>query len=207
MEMLLVIVVVACIIAACWVVYSIGIIQIIGGIVAVIVLLWAISTYNFLVRLKSRKETAWSNILVQLKRRHEFIANLVEAVKGYSKHEKEILVEVAAKRAVAAGAVTPHARTEAEHALMRSLHKLFIVAENYPDLKASQNFLYLQQELSIVESSLQEARCKFNDTVQEYNILIRSFPTMLIAQMLSMSDAEYFDLDEPEERESPRIRF
>ncbi len=176
-------------------------------IIIAIVAFWAVSAYNRLVRLNSMKEEAWSGVLVQLKRRHDLIPNLVESVKGYSKHEQSIFEDVAEKRALAVGAVSPEQRGHAEQALSQSLGRIFALAENYPDLKASANFLSLQRSLAETEEHLQMARRYFNGTVRDYNILVQSFPSMIIARFLRLTNAEYFELDAPEEKLAPKVSF
>lgn len=169
--------------------------------------IWGVSTYNRLVKLNSMKEEAWSGVLVQLKRRHDLVPNLVETVKGYSKHEQGLFEDIAARRAAALGAGSPAAQAEAEHALSASLNKVFAIAEAYPELKASTNFLSLQQSMAEIEDKLTMARRYFNGTVREYNILVQSFPSLLIARTLRLESAEYFDLDAPEEKQAPTVSF
>ncbi len=176
-------------------------------IIVAIVVFWAVSAYNRLVRLNSMKEEAWSGVLVQLKRRHDLIPNLVESVKGYSRHEQGIFEDVAEKRALAVGAVSPEQRGQAEQALSQSLGRIFALAENYPDLKASANFLSLQRSLAETEEHLQMARRYFNGTVRDYNILVQSFPSMILARFLGLANAEYFELDAPEEKLAPKVSF
>jgi LemA protein len=151
------------------------------------------------------KEEACSDVLVRLKQRHDLIPNLVETLKGYSRHEQGTFEDVAAKRAAAIGAIALDERAEAEHALTRSLGEVFAIAESCPELKASQNFLSLQQSLLKTEEQLREARHYFNGTVREYNILVQSFPSLLIAGMLNLTSAEYYDLDAPDEWQVPRV--
>jgi LemA protein len=166
------------------------------GIVA-FVLLYGVFTYNRLVRLRVRCENAWSQIDVQLRRRYDLIPNLVESVKGYAAHERELFEEVTAARSQAQAASGVQAQAEAENQLTRSLSRLLAVAENYPDLKASQNFLALQEELTGTESRIAYARQFYNDTVQALNTLIQSFPSRIVAQLRRFAPREFFEVEEP----------
>src|SRR5919201_1671966 len=151
------------------------------GIVG-LVLLYGVLTYNRLVRLRVRTENAWSQIDVQLRRRYDLIPNLVEAVKGYAGHERELFEEVTRARSQAQAASTVQGQADAENQLTRSLGRLIAVAENYPDLKASQNFLALQEELTGTESRIAYARQFYNDQVMLLNTRIQSFPSNLVAR-------------------------
>jgi LemA protein len=166
------------------------------GIVALAVL-WGVVTYNRLVRYRVRSENAWSQIDVQLRRRYDLIPNLVEAVKGYAAHERELFEEVTQARAAAQAASTVEGQAQAENQLTRSLGRLIAVAENYPDLKASQNFLALQEELTSTESKIAFARQFYNDQVQGLNTLIQSFPSRIIASWGHFTPREFFEIDEP----------
>lgn len=168
---------------------------IILGIV-VLVGLYAIVQYNGLVRLRNRIESAWSQIDVQLQRRYDLIPNLVETVKGYATHEKGVLESVTQARANALNAQGPAAQAQAENAITGALKSLFAVAEAYPDLKANQNFLALQEELSGTEGKIAYARQFYNDTVQSYNTKIQTFPSNLIAGPFGFKEREYFEADD-----------
>jgi LemA protein len=164
--------------------------------IVVLALLYAVYTYNRLVRLRVRTENAWSQIDVQLKRRHDLIPNLVESVKGYAEHEREVFDEVTNARAAAQAASGPQTQGAAETQLTRSLNKLIAVAERYPDLKASQNFLALQEELTGTESKIAYARQFYNDVVAALNTRIQSFPSSLIARAGHFQPKEFFEIED-----------
>jgi len=180
--------------------------QIILGIVTLLIL-WIIFTYNGLVKLRNRAKEAWADIDVQLKRRYDLIPNLVETVKGYAAHEKELFEKVSEARTKAMGAQTLKDKGEAENVLSGTLKTLFAVAENYPDLKANQNFLELQRELTDTEDKIQAARRFYNGNVRDLNIRIESFPANIIAPSLGFRKRELFELAETVERETPKITF
>jgi len=180
--------------------------QIILGIVILIVL-WLISTFNGLVKLKNRAKEAWADIDVQLKRRYDLIPNLVETVKGYAGHERELFEKVTEARSRAMGARTIKERGEAENVLSGTLKTLFAVAENYPELKASVNFLELQRELTDTEDKIQAARRFYNGNVRDLNISIESFPTNLIASVFGFGKMELFEIAEAAEKEAPKVSF
>ena len=182
-----------------------NILWIILGLI-VLIFFWLIGIYNVLVRLKIRVEEAWSDIDVQLKRRYDLIPNLVEAVKGYVKHEKELLENVTKARANAMNAKTPESKGKAENMLSETLKSLFAVAENYPDLKASQNFAKLQDELSDTENKIQAARRFYNGKVRDFNTKIEIFPNNLVAGMLSFKKREFFEI-EKKEKENVKVEF
>jgi LemA protein len=165
--------------------------------IVVLVLLYGILTYNRLVRYRVRTENAWSQIDVQLKRRHDLIPNLVETVKGYATHERELFEDVARARSHAQLASGVQSQAEAENALTQSVNRLIAVAENYPDLKASENFLALQEELTGTESKIAFARQFYNDQVQTLNTLIQSFPSRIIAGWGRFTAREFFEIEEP----------
>ncbi len=179
---------------------------IIIGII-VLALIWFVAVYNGLVRLKNRVEEAWSDIDVQLKRRYDLIPNLVETVKGYAKHEKELFENVTKARSQAMNAQDPHAKAEAENMLSSTLKSLFAVSENYPELKASDNFAKLQDELSDTENKIQAARRFYNGQVRDFNTKIQLFPTNLIAGMLGFVEREFFEVDDASERENVKVSF
>lgn len=176
-------------------------------VVVAVIILWAIAVFNIFVRLRNRTDEAWSDIDVQLKRRHDLIPNLVETVKGYAKHEREAFENVTEARARAISAQGIAEKAKAENALTNTLKTLFAVAENYPDLKASANFLELQTELSDTENKVQAARRFYNGNVRDLNIRIESFPSRVIASMLKFQKREFFEIEEPEEREAPEVKF
>ena len=170
-------------------------------------LLAGVGIYNRLVRNRNMMEEGWSGIDVQLKRRADLIPNLVEAVKGYMGHERGVLEQVTELRAKSLQAQTVGEKGRIEGALGAALGNLFAVAENYPDLKASQNFLELQRSLADIEDQLQMARRYYNGAVRNLNILIQSFPINLVANTFGFQPAEYFEILEPGDRETPRVSF
>ncbi|MEY2472085.1 MAG: LemA protein [Actinomycetota bacterium] len=162
-------------------------------VVIVIVGLVLMGMYNRLVRLRNRIENAWSQIDVQLQRRHDLIPNLVETVKGYAAHEKGVLESVTQARANAVNAQGPADKAAAENVLTGALKSLFAVSEAYPDLKANQNFLSLQEELTSSEDKVAYARQFYNDTVRSYNTSLQSFPTNVMAKQFGFSEREYYE--------------
>jgi len=166
------------------------------GIVAVLVL-YAILMFNRLVRTRVRVDNAWSQIDVQLRRRYDLIPNIVESVKGYAAHEREVFEEVTRARSQAQSATGVQGQAQAENELTRSIRQLLAVAENYPDLKASQNFLALQEELSGTESKIAYARQFYNDQVGNLNTLIGSFPSNIVASAFRFTPRDFFEIDEP----------
>jgi len=175
--------------------------------VAALVVLWAIVIYNRLVRNRNLVEEGWSGIDVQLKRRANLIPNLVEAVKGYMGQERGVLTRVTELRAQSLAARTPGEQGQAEGQLGRALANLFAVAEGYPDLKSSQNFLDLQGQLSELEEQIQLSRRYYNGAVRNLNILIESFPSNLVAGAFRFIQAEFFELEEAADRAVPEVRF
>jgi LemA protein len=183
------------------------VIAVIVVIVIVVILaigLWA--TYNGLVRRRNQVDNAWSQIDVQLKRRHDLIPNLVESVKGYMQFEQDTLTKVTNARAaaVAAGAQGPAAQAQAENTLTQTLRSLFAVVENYPDLKANQNVISLQEELTTTENKISFARQFYNDSVMSYNTQIQSFPANTIAGMFNFSARQFFEGDAAD-KEVPKV--
>lgn len=176
------------------------------GIVAVVVL-WIIAVYNGLIKLRNRTNEAWSDIDVQLKRRYNLIPNLVESVKGYAKHERELFEKVTEARTRAMSAKTVKEHGQAENMLAGALKTLFAVAENYPDLKASQNFLELQRELSDTENKIQAARRFYNGNVRDFNIKIQVFPNNIIAGILKFKEREFFEIEEEAAKEPVSVKF
>jgi len=178
---------------------------VVGVVVAMLVV--AIYLFNRLVRLRNEVDTGWSNIDVQLKRRNDLIPNLVESVKGYAAHERGVFEEVTNARAAMAQATTPGEAGAADSLLGQALGKLFAVAEAYPDLKASQNFLDLQNQLEGTENRISVARQRYNETVESFNGSIRSFPYSLTnSLLLHLKRKEYFEADKAA-REAPKVQF
>ena len=178
--------------------------------VVVIVLLGIVAMlYNSLVRLNQRTDEAWSDIQVQLKRRADLIPNLVSTVKGYAKHEKSIFEDVTKARAATLSASTPQAAAKAEGDFQKTMKSLFAVAENYPDLKASDNFKELQGELSDTEDKIQASRRFYNGMVRDFNTKRKTFPTNIFANMLGFkADKQYFEVDNPDEIKDPvEVKF
>jgi LemA protein len=175
--------------------------------VVVVLLLGAITIYNKLVTNKNLVAEGWSGIDVQLKRRNDLIPNLIETVKGYMGHERGVLEQVTElrKQSQAAQGVGDKARVEG--AMGAALANLFAVAENYPDLKASQNFIELQKSLADIEEQVQLARRYYNGTARNYNILIQSFPSNLMASAFGFTTVEYFEIEDAAERAVPKVAF
>jgi LemA protein len=176
------------------------------AILAVLVLSF-FAMYNGLISLKNRTDEAFSDIDTQLKRRHDLIPNLIETVKGYATHEREVLQNVTAARNGAVAAQGPEAQAQAENALTGALGRLFAVAEAYPDLKANQNFLALQNELTDTEDKIQASRRFYNMQVRNLNTKVQSIPTNLIAPMAKVTEREFFEIEEPAERAVPQVSF
>lgn len=176
-----------------------------GGVL--LLLLWVVTTYNRLVALRESVRAAWAQIDVLLKRRYDLIPNLVETVKGYASHERQTLEAVIAARAAAVAAKTPEQAMAAESALRGPLGRLLAIAEAYPDLKANQNFLMLQRELSDTENRIAAERGGYNATVQTYNTTVMSFPTNLIAGVGGFTPQPFFEIQDPAAREAPAVRF
>lgn len=175
------------------------------GIIAVIVV-YVIAMYNALIRLKNRVNEAWSDIDVQLKRRYDLIPNLVETVKGYAAHEQGTLDKVIQARNAAMSAGSAEEKAKAENALSQTLKSIFALAEAYPNLKANENFLELQRELTDTEDKIQAARRFYNGNVRDFNIRIEVFPTNLIAKQLGFTAREFFAADEAE-KEAVKVKF
>jgi len=175
-------------------------------IVGAIIVLWVISVYNRLITLRNRVKEAWSDIDVQLKRRYDLIPNLVNTVKGYATHERELLEQVTKARTFAMQAGNMKDKLEAENALSSSLKSLFAVAENYPDLKASTNFLELQRELTDTEDKIQASRRFYNTNVRDYNTKLETFPTNILAGVLKFEKRDFFEAAEGE-KALPEVKF
>ncbi|MFA5930136.1 MAG: LemA family protein [Candidatus Micrarchaeia archaeon] len=176
------------------------------GAVIVLLVLFFVFAYNSLVTMRLRIDNAWSQIDVQLKKRYDLIPNLVETVKGYTKHEKTVFENVTKARAQAMGAQTVGEKAKADNMLAGTLKSLFAVAENYPQLQASENFKMLQEELSGIESKIAYARQFYNDTVMSYNTSIQTVPTNIVAGMFHFTARDFFKADEGE-RENVKVKF
>jgi LemA protein len=178
--------------------------------VIVVIAIYLIFIYNRLVSLRQTVSQSWSDISVQLKQRHDLIPNLVETVKGYAAHERGTLEAVVNARNAAIAASGPEAQAKAENMLTGALRQLFALAEAYPDLKANQNFLQLQSELTDIENKIAAARRFFNNAVQELNTAIQQFPAVLIARQLGFQERKFFELDEGEQVAAatpPQVKF
>ncbi len=176
-------------------------------VVVALLALYGIASYNGLIRGRNQVENAWSQIDVQLKRRIDLIPNLVETVKAYAAHEKSTLDAVInARNAAMAAPATPHGQAEADNQITGALRQMFALSEAYPDLKANQNFLALQEELSATEGRVAYARQFYNDSVLGYNNKLQAFPTVFFARMLKFEKREYFETDEAA-REVPKVQF
>jgi LemA protein len=182
---------------------------IILGVIILIVLV-GIVIYNRLVSLRQTVNQAWSDISVQLKQRHDLVPNLVETVKGYAAHERGTLEAVVQARNAAMSAASPDAQAKAENMLTGALRQLFALSEAYPDLKANQNFLQLQSELSDLENKIAASRRFFNNAVQEYNASIQAFPAVLFAGTMGFTERTFFEVDEAERaavQTAPQVKF
>lgn len=175
--------------------------------IAAVIVLWIIGMYNRIIGLRNRTNEAWSDIDVQLKRRHDLIPNLVETVKGYATHEREAFENVTKARAAAMGAQTPNDKAQAEATLTQTLKSLFAVAEAYPDLKASVNFLKLQDELSDTENKIQSSRRFYNGNVRDLNTALQTFPTNMIGRSFGLTPRDFFQLENEEERKPVDVKF
>ena len=183
--------------------------EIIIGIIVlilVIVLLVFLSYYNKIIRLENRIDNSWAQIDVQLKRRTDLIPNLMETVKGYMKHEKEVLENVTKARSAIMGAKSPQENIDADNMLTGALKSLFAVSENYPDLKANQNFLNLQDELTHTEDKIAYSRQHYNDTVLSFNNTIETFPGIIFAKRMGKKEREMLQITEAD-RELPKVSF
>ena len=176
-------------------------------IVIAVAAIYGVSIYNSLVRLRNQVKNAWSQIDVQLKRRHNLIPNLIETVKGYMTHERDTLENITKARSAAVDASSIGDKSKAESQLSGALGKFNLVVENYPDLKANQNFLSLQEELTSTENKISFARQSYNDQVLFYNNKIEMFPSNLLAGMYHFNREEFFEIEVEEEREVPKVKF
>ncbi len=168
---------------------------------------FVVSMYNSLIRLRNQVKNAWSQIDVQLKRRHDLIPNLIEAVKGYMVHERETLQNITNARTQAMSATTIEDKSKAELKLTDAMTKFNLVVENYPDLKANQNFLSLQEELSSTENKISFSRQNYNDQVLYYNNKIEMFPSNILAGMFNFAKEAFFELEDKGERAVPKVSF
>jgi len=181
------------------------IVYVVIGVLVVLLLLFLVYTYNRIVRLRNETETGWANIDVQLRRRYDLVPNLVETVRGYAAHERETFDSVTHARAAAEQATGPAATAEANDQLGGALNRLIAVSEAYPQLRASENFLALQQELSDIEDKLAAARRYYNQTVYAYHNAMQTFPAVLIAKPFGFHEREFFGTDE--DRDAPVVAF
>ena len=177
------------------------------GLFLLIALAVVAGMYNGLVRLRNESKNSWAQIDVQLKRRHDLIPNLVETVRGYATHESKTLENVIAARNQAMGAGTIDDKIKAEGQLSGALSRLMVVMEQYPDLKANQNFLALQEELTSTENKLGFSRQAYNDSVKQYNTKTEVFPSNIIAGMFQFKPATYFEIQDQAEKEVPKVKF
>jgi len=176
-------------------------------IIVALIVTWMIFTYNALIRTRNRVRESWSDIEVQLKRRYDLIPNLVEAVKGYMGHEKQVFEGVTEARTRAMGAQSREDKAAAENQLSATLKTLFAVSENYPDLKANANFLELQRELSDTENKIQAARRFYNSMVLDMNTRIQTFPTNLLAKPFGFKEEAFFKTETEEEKQNIKVKF
>jgi LemA protein len=177
------------------------------AVILAVIIVFVIGVYNALVRLRNQVSNAWSQIDVQLKRRHDLIPNLMETAKGYMKHERETFEAITKARSQAMGAKDVSEASKAEGVLGEALSKFMLVVENYPDLKANQNFLSLQEELTSTENKISFARQSYNDQVLFFNNKIQMFPSNVVANMFNFTKRDFFELESPAEREVPKVSF
>ena len=177
-------------------------------VIIVVLMVWIIALYNSLIQLRVRSENAWSDIDVQLKRRYDLIPNLVATVEGYAKHERSTLQAVTDARTKAMGATNINEKGAAENMLSGTLKSLFAVAENYPQLKANENFLQLQGTLNEIEEAIQSSRRYYNAVVRDFNTKLQVFPNNVIAPVFNFKQKDFFQLETPEtERKAPQVKF
>src|SRR5438270_13615412 len=175
--------------------------------IVVLILVFVVGMYNTLVQLRVRADSAWSDIDVQLKRRHDLIPNLVETVKGYAAHEKGTFENVAKYRSMAMQATGPAEKAQAESQLSTALKSLFAVAESYPQLRASEQFTSLQSSLNSIEDNIQNARRYYNAVVRDYNTRVQSFSANIIAGMFGFHARQFFEMETPADRENVAVKF
>jgi len=180
----------------------------IGAILVVVVIVgWLIGIYNSLVRLKNNIKKAWSNIDVLLKQRHDELTKLMNSVKGYMKHEKEVLTKVTEARTAFMNAQSVGDKAKADNMMTSTLKSLFAVAENYPELKADRSFAQFQSRISEIENQISDRREFYNDSVMSFNTAIQSFPANMLAGMFGFSERDYFEVELAEVREAPSVAF
>jgi LemA protein len=175
--------------------------------IIVLIVIWLVGMYNSLVGLRNQVKNAWAQIDVQLKRRHDLIPNLVETAKGYMQHERGTLESVTNARSKAMGADSVGDKAKAEGELSGAISRFMLVVENYPDLKANQNFLALQEELTSTENKIAFSRQAYNDQVLFYNNKIQMFPSSIIAGMFNFQQSDFFELEDKGDREAPKVDF
>lgn len=176
-------------------------------VILAVIAVYAIFVYNKMVMQRNQVKEGWSGIDVQLKRRHNLIPNLVETVQGYAGHEKSVFKEVTDLRSQVRATNDINKKGKLESALSLGLGKLIAIAENYPDLKANENFIHLQQELSQIEDQIQLARRYYNGTARDYNTTIESFPQVIIANLFGFGHFDYFEIEDDMEKEVPKVSF
>jgi LemA protein len=176
-------------------------------IVFAVIVVFVVGIYNGLVNLRNRSENAWAQVDVQLRRRYDLIPNLVETVKGYAKHEKDTFQNVTEARSKAINAGTVKEQGDAENMLSGALKSLFAVVESYPDLKANQNFLMMQEELAGTEGKIAYARQFYNDSIMKFNTKQQVFPSNIIANMFNFQEKEYFEIEEAAAKEPVKVKF
>ncbi len=177
------------------------------AVVAVLIVVWLVGMYNGLVGLRNRVKTSWADIDAELQRRYDLIPNLVETVKGYAAHEKETFENITKARSAAMGADGPAAKGAAEGLLGQALGQLRVVVENYPELKANENFLSLQNDLAETEDRMNNARQAYNGDVLQLNNKVEMFPSNIVAGMFNFDLAEFFEIENEEAREAPKVSF
>lgn len=175
--------------------------------IAVVLVAWAVGIYNSLITLKNRVKEAWSDIDVQLKRRYDLIPNLIETVKGYMQHEASVFTKVTEARSMAMQATGTADKAKAENVLSESLKSLFAVAEGYPELKASQNFSQLQDEIADTENKIQASRRFYNGQVRDFNTKIQVFPNNFFANLMHFTAFDFFEIENKEEKENVKVQF
>jgi LemA protein len=183
------------------------VVLIVVAVLALIVIVWFVGAYNGLVRLRNLAKNAWAQIDVQLKRRHDLIPNLIETAKGYMRHERETLEAVVQARNIATKAEGPGEAGPAEQGVSNALGQFFVVVEQYPDLKANQNFLALQEELASTENRIGFARQAYNDAVTKFNTRTQVIPTSIVAGMFNFTEMDLFELTDAVQREVPKVSF
>lgn len=176
-------------------------------VVVAVIVGWALAAYNGLIKKRNQVQESWSDIDVQLKRRHNLIPNIVNTVKGYASHEQETFDKVTKARTQAMNAGSPEEQAKAENFLSSTLKTLFAVSENYPELKANANFLELQRELSDTENKIQAARRFYNNNVRDFNTAIQTVPTNIVANMFKFKEENFFELENEAEKAVPEVKF